>query len=361
MDEEPNQSQAPINITTSEGTIKEDVNNAEPIAEPVAADSSDHFTFDDFDSGITDKKPLQKDSTDAQHDIGELQKQDQTLVPPKRDYSKFDPEDAKILKTLHNRAFDYFSKRLLSVKQTEQEKQEALAQVKQVTEQAQGKILPSAWYEHPDAYMLAPDYQALNQKYDKISFESDHWQEQLIAIKEGRQWTRLLGYNRQSGQPVFSDPIDPSPSAEIGVLNAFNSMETAKQQIQSEALKLQTEFKDQYQQGSTFIDQALEKNIVKLMPELKPRKEQLDAFSQLMPKVYIGHPLLKLAANLFAIATNQANVISSLRGGVNSQAAIQQDKRRAGPGAIKTVGGAGKTDNNSEVIDFESIDKEFNS
>jgi hypothetical protein len=91
------------------------------------------------------------------------------------DYKKAEP----FLKNMSKEARQFFSARI-------KEQKTALAEVKK-SGPVNGQ-LPPAYYEHPDAYVLAPEYQQSVASLQNLTNELTHWQKQYAAVKAGKDW-----------------------------------------------------------------------------------------------------------------------------------------------------------------------------
>jgi hypothetical protein len=103
-----------------------------------------------------------------------------TLPTLPRDYTGYSPEEQNYLKQMSNESFNWVDKQIKESK----------------------KMAGSSVLQHPQGYILSPQYQQLNEEAHYKKTEAIIHQQNLAAINEGKDWTPLRGFDK-SGNPVF--------------------------------------------------------------------------------------------------------------------------------------------------------------
>lgn len=154
-------------------------------------------------------------------------------VTGQRDYSGFSDEEVRYLKQMSNTAFDFASKQLREKKQLETEKN-------------------NIYLQNPDAYQLDPQFKTIREDVTFFSQERQHWQQQLMNIKAGKQWTELQGWDK-SGNPVYSQPKEPTDLAEEEVRQRMLQADGLVRQASGSLQQLQQSYTQRIQQDTQQI------------------------------------------------------------------------------------------------------------
>jgi len=211
----------------------------------------------------------------------------------KRDYSQFtDPEMENIARALPNELFAKFSELAPKWK-------EAVEENKTLREIA--NKVPSFHYEHPEGYVLSSEWPQVTQAFNALSHETSHWEQQLLAIKQGEPWQDFLGYDNK-GQAVYKTVAAPENGqidyrAELHVSKAMNSASARLQQTQASAQNLITGYGQRVSSAKEEMRQ-LEKKLFPTMDKAKfagEDKESFDLAGQLIPPEFAKHPVADIA------------------------------------------------------------------
>jgi len=122
--------------------------------------------------------------------------------PKARDYSGFSDAEQKVLKAMSNEAFDYVSAQLKEKRELE-------------------KLKGAEYMQHPQAFVLDPQFQKLQEDAQYFNQEAKHWEQQLIAIEAGQDWAPIIGWN-QDGSPKLGPVQKATTEAKIRVGQAMN-------------------------------------------------------------------------------------------------------------------------------------------
>lgn len=276
----------------------------------------------------------------------------------KRDYSQFRPEDVEVLKRLPNQTFENFKQRLQQFYNLEKTHAEV---VKQLEEKAKNGV-PQNYYEHPQSYLLDPKFNELSGELNTIDYELNFAREQLVNIKQGRDWSLIEGY-KKDGSPVMRSvkaPEDGSVDhrAEIQLSNAISNLYNQRQQMQGQVGQIQASYAQQHQQAVQALRQAEDAFFPAFRDTAKlPEQAQklLGVVKEKIHPAFKDHPMTNLLAKAYVAQVYKDKELQSLREEIKTLKSIEEDSREAGPNLNKFQGGAasGKTgDKEWSLSDF---------
>jgi len=117
-----------------------------------------------------------------------------------RDYAEFPPELQALAKKLPNKLYNHFTETFARFKSDISERDAKIKSLTKDVEDASGKLIS----DHPESYVLDPEYRQTVNSYGRAQLESTHYTEQLALIDQGEPWTYIEGYS-QSGDPIYKE------------------------------------------------------------------------------------------------------------------------------------------------------------
>lgn len=219
---------------------------------------------------------------------------------PGRDYTKFiDPDMAEIASGLPNVLYAKFE-------QLAPKWKAALDENKTLREAA-AKI-PSFHYEHPEGYVLSPEWPKLTAAFNAYDHETKHWENQLYAIEQGELWRDFRGYD-EKGQPVYA-VVQPLENGKVDVkarIHAQKNLQVAQnqyQQVQAAAQNHITTYGQKVQNAKNEIDALCKKAFPSLDPVKfeGPDKEAYETVAQMVPEQFKNHPMTKIGQLTYVYA-----------------------------------------------------------
>lgn len=253
-----------------------------------------------------------------------------TEIPPAaRNYEGFDPVETKALKNMKNEHYTYMSAKLREYKAAETAKVELGKKLAETEKLLTDRGTPPSWYDHPEAYTLTPEFQELSSRFENMSAERSHYENQLVAIKEGREYTMILGYNK-AGQPVQSQPIKPSNQSEVQLMGLLQQYGAGEADIRAKVAGLQGNFRQTHDSAARDILKGLDDRIATLIPELRPVEKDWELFSAVIPKPFQGHPMTKFSEKLYGITIKQAAMLAKLMEAQKTASKVSADVVAAG-------------------------------
>lgn len=250
----------------------------------------------------------------------------------KRDYSPFDPDEVKALKKLPNREFSLVAPLLAKYKTERTELVDLRTKNTELLGQLAGKGIPQSWYEHPQAYTLTPEYGQIASTYNRLSTEQAHYQQQLELAAAGEEWTYITGYQKD-GTPLYSSPIAGGPKAQGALMGILSQAGSKMEHLNGRAQSIREGFNHRHQSDIQGLHNAIDQEIAKLNPELKPKDEAVKEVHSKLPPTFKGHPMAINVAKLVSVVVNQAQMLDKLQKAQGIKAAAKVDRKLAGPGA----------------------------
>lgn len=151
------------------------------------------------------------------------------------DYSGFAPEEANALKQMSTTARDFTIK--------------ILKERKELASQTGGSYL-----QHPDAYVLDPQFSALNEDVTFAEKEARHWQEQLVKAQNGEKWQPVEKWDAK-GNPILGPEQMPSVPAIEQMRTYMNKCIMVADHKRNELQQFAGHYKARIQQDANNIQQ----------------------------------------------------------------------------------------------------------
>jgi hypothetical protein len=254
-----------LDADTLKGDRKAPKDNSKEDTAEGGGDLAPDNDTDDNDLKPEPKKTLEDDLGEPGQDDG-----DETPAPAapakkgSRDYSKFrDPEMLEIARALPNHLFAKFE-------QLAPKYQAAMEELPKLRDAA--SKIPSFHYEHPDGYLLSPEWPKVTDAFHAYEHEVSHHERQLAAIENGEPWKEFMGYD-DKGAPQYK--VVPAPEngrvdiqSKIAVQKALNRAQSQLDSVQSKAHELITSYQTKRKQSL----QAVEEHQKKMFPTVDPAK-----------------------------------------------------------------------------------------
>ena len=252
-----------------------------------------------------------------------------------RDYSIFDPADVDALKKLPNAAFNRLRDRFVESKKIKDEldtlKKEVSSRPKE----------PTYLYEHPEGYMLQPEFTQLLTQEDNSNQIVNFYAEQLSKASEGEDF-QFINEQGQVQTVKLNGRVNSRANSLLQIeLNKYVQMQQqAKQAVQ--------QFQHRYKQGVATVGQQLKQLEDKFFPgfdeaKLSPEdKATYDYAYQITPEPLRNSPQTRLLAKAY-VEFARLSVTSTARiAELEKQLAALKPKSLptptpAGQGSVETV------------------------
>jgi len=267
-----------------------------------------------------------------------------------RNYDQYPEELRPVLKALNNQQFKQFAPKLKELHEKAQKAAELEAHVNDK---------PQFYYEHPEAYKLDPEYNQLVDTLNLVQFEQTHWEEQLIRIKRGEPWQDLMGYNQQTGEPIYKTHEAPTDgkvdfAAETAAQRVLTKLMGIGQARQSELANFQQVYEQSVQGASRELDELDKKLFPKIqeIDKLPPdEKKLMDIARDLAPRAMRSHPFVRTLGKSYVMFVRVLKLYQKVLQENEQLRGVSADARAAEPAVIPAGGGLPKAPRKPGEID----------
>lgn len=324
-------------------TVDKPVDKSEDLS-PAAKQAKEAAAKEEDDSGVDFMSFLaQKNKGDKVQQVAEkkvetasaktatevTQTQQVQATPQARDLTGIDAAHHDHFKRMSNEAF-------AAMKSIYQERESLKAEL---TKAKEGK-LPDSYYEHPDAYVLTPEFAQKAQASDMAAKVFQHWRTQLQNVRGGADTYQTLSINAQ-GQLEASAPIkvDRGTDTQLAELHAWahNQYMQAQADMNAYASVHKNNAANTKNWISQFESQAF--NIFDKEPAYKAMVA--DTVKQVLPPALQHNPLAPMFAKAIITMRMQAEMLN--KAGKPAQAQAQQQTTQARQPSAAEIAGGGVT------------------
>lgn len=245
---------------------------------------------------------------------------------PARDLDGLDEEEQEAFKNMNRKAYEklYPFYKKFKGKDKDLEELPTLREKLAAAEKATPK--PASYYDHEDAYLLQQEYRDALVQGRTLRDVQEHWQEQLVNIKEGKPFYDLT--QDEHGNLQRSAPIDPSPRAEAQILGLLSQVTQAQSTHQSKLESIKAQTKEQYNSYKTSISTVHEQLFGKYKDQLSPGANKL---LERFPEHVRSRPELVFAAHAYALLQHIVQTDKQAQVATNAAKANTNGQRSAGP------------------------------
>lgn len=289
------------------------------------------------DVGETNNEEVDPTPVEDDGDTVKLTEEEQKVIHGnnKRDFTGFDKDEIKLLKKLDNGRFLKVSQKWKELKEKAAEVETLKQQTTNLTKQLREGGIPETWSEHPEAYVLHPEYQKLSNDISRVDYEENFYRQQALRVKNGEEWQHITGY-QQNGQPILSQAMKASNEADIWLNSIIGKAAHVKGGIEQQINNIQRNFQHQHQSATTEIKTQIDQFVSKLIDPLKPKAEDEATIDKVLPASFKSNPMTYGYKKMFAVLLQQARYIQTLQGQQAAKAKINNDNKLAGANISRT-------------------------
>jgi hypothetical protein len=250
-----------------------------------------------------------------------------------RDYSGIAEEHKKLFKGMGNAEFNFAKQKYIENAELQKQIAELKAKPQQQTVQV---------YDHPEGYMLTPEYKTQSARSQVATNVKRHYMTQLAKAQRGERWTNVE-LDGQGNLKQVNEEQEPTPE---NIVQLTEWVTTLTQQEWDEKQKLNQLVQGSqtgYKSAVSKIDEAIQqyyKPLLDLKPE-DPLKKLQDNATNLVPEQFRGHPMTKLF--VLTLAEN-ARINGQFKALQQELATLKQNKvdaTKAQPTKAQFVSGKG--------------------
>jgi hypothetical protein len=348
---------APVQASNTPA-LQGEIASAEPVVadEPVQPSITDNdqteVNFADFSAAGNQVKPAAEPVTPIKPIEPSVSATTTVAAKPLvRDYSALPPEIRDHAKKMSNEAFaattEYVKKLTAERDLTKSE----------IAELKKGRI-PDSYLEHPDAYILTPEFTQAARASQEAQTIFAHWETQLNEVRQGALEYKPL-VRGQDGGMYYGTPVKADANTETSLLKMFNAAQQQAMQFQGKVEAVKAGFTDKHNEAKTWL-QSMEQNSNQVFNDEKnplsaAYKQTLGQF----PSTYKANPLAPLLAKSMVAngqlmqMLQQANTAKTTP---TVATVVAQQRKAAGPNMADIGGdGNGVTANkdNISIDDFK--------
>jgi hypothetical protein len=244
-----------------------------------------------------------------------------------RDYSMFPEAQREHFKKMGGEAYDFLKVELPRLQAKEQE----LAQTQQQLKELWGGEIPKHLGQHPRAYELHPQYQALSNQYNQVEFEKNFAYQQLVKLKAGEPFQMLKGYKKDSGQPVY-ETIEAGTSAhEVELSQMLNAASNVGMNVRQQLSNMQNNYTKGYDNDLKYIEQIKSDRWPGLKNPNDPIHADIAEFMEAVPQRFHDHPSTLVSAALYSDYKKALAMIDELKRTQITNGKIKDDKALMDP------------------------------
>jgi hypothetical protein len=390
-----------LNTINADGTINEApvapiVTKEAPVApvketpvEAVKEEQDDKTSFDDFKDVLN--QPLQHPAPKKTVEVPKVEKKEDVVLPKKedvvppvkkeeaptvtksdgtkalaRDYTGVSDEVKPLLERMSNEAFNHFKPLVLELPKLQQKLTES---EKRITELSSGRP-PENYNEHPDGYILSPEFSQAAKEVQEANIVATHWQQQFDAVEGGALKYKTLGRDAQ-GNLCTTGEVDAGADAKSKLLR---NMTWSQQQVDTKQARItliQESHKVKYQEAAAWLENAQKQWFTKVNEENHPLQPLIKSTLESFPATFRANPVAKALAKSLVLNVRFAEVISQLQknGGKMESAPDAKEQERlakikkqeleAGPTGTTAVAATApnKADEDVTMDDFDKVIK----
>lgn len=273
-----------------------------------------------------------------------------------RDYSGLPDDIVPLFKTMSNDAFAKLKPMYLESVANQQKVQE----LTQKLEQGGTKELPASYHEHPQGYVLSPDYAVAQQDANEATAVLDHWREQLDSVRNGATEYTTLARDPQTGQIVFGKPEKVDQRTLSKLESMYFNCNEQNNRFQQKLGTVKETFQQRHQTAVNDLN-TYEKNFFQILEDDKHPLVPVykDTLSKMNP-TFRNNPLAPFVAKSVTVIQALASALQQAKSGKTAEAAkkekVEAAVHRAGPTETASGGEVKKkTDEDVSIDDFNAI------
>lgn len=212
---------------------------------------------------------------------------------------------------------------------------------KKIKELQSGKQqVPEAYYEHPEAYTLLPEYKESATKINQINTARQFFQEQLDKASAGEDYQDLIVDDKGNFRPT--DPIPASPKAVQQIQQFLSTSYINLTQENARLANLQQSFKNRHQEELKSIQETEARYFPGYEKEDHPTRGIQKQVLEMLPAMFRSHPLAGVISKTAAANAVLKQKYSDLEQKYNALVGTKADAKAAGPKPKEATGGVTK-------------------
>lgn len=269
--------------------------------------------------------------------------------PVQRDLTGIAEEDAPLFRQMSNEAFNKLKP--IYLKQREAENQLVEYQ-KQLEEAKNNPQVPPHYFTHPRGFMLQDEYLAAVGDASKAQQIVDHWNRQMIKIRQGEKWQPLE--ENEKGDLVFGEERDADAEGEVFVNRQILFSQNQLTNVRNDLNGIITGFSSKSNDAINWV-----KNVENQFfpdydkPEHPTAQLQKSLLDQIHP-AFKSDPLAKILIKTGAANTLLQARIKQLEDELKTAKSLKNDMSKAQPPSSNFVSRPTNTAPTISISEFKS-------
>lgn len=229
---------------------------------------------------------------------------------PERDYTGIPEEDKETFRRMPRESFDKLKPLYLEHGKFKAEIDGLKQQLAEASKKSPN-ALPDAYYSHPEAYKLDPEYNNAVAAVNTANWCAGFWKEQLVKISKGEPY-QLLDTNDKGQIIILPDKLEPSEAGRIDIEEYLSGSRQALARWQEKSQQLQQNFGKIHAEDVGLLKEGEQK----FFPDYdkpdhwsKPIQEE---FIKKMPASQRNNVLLPILAKTVANNAKFSNTVKTL-------------------------------------------------
>lgn len=150
------------------------------------------------------------------------------------DLSPYSPEEQVVLKNMSVQSREYVAKIIKENKDL-------------------AKLKGAEYLQHPQAFILSPEFKELQENAHYANKEAMHWEEQLVRVEAGQEWQAITSWDKD-GNPILGPAQKPDTRIKLRLQEAMMKCRQTANGYEQQAQQLQTTFADRVKNDSQQIN-----------------------------------------------------------------------------------------------------------
>lgn len=270
-----------------------------------------------------------------------------------RDYSGIPDKLKGSFERMSNEAFDNLKPLFLQAQKDQAELVTVKEQLSKIPKEGQ---LPTSYYEHPNAYVLSPEYAQASNNAQQAALVLEHWREQLDNVRSGSKEFQMLGTDPSTGKIIITGKQSVNEKSQSFLESMFFNSDRQANQFQQHLTNASSSHRARYQTAIVGLKNYENATFKALTDPNHPLQLQVkDAMNRIDP-AFRDNPLLPvLAKALVSLTVVAQKYAAAVKNGGKATAAKPSKQSLAGPTASGSTAEALPKGNEVTMDDFEAV------
>ena len=332
-------------VPTNDPPAAEEPTAEEPAAEEGQEDIFKTVSFSDFKNPNKIDEPIEEPVKEETPEVKPL--------PPTRDYSEIAQEDVEYFKKMGNATFA----RMKPIYLEHRKHQEIVSAKEQELTVLKSNALPTDYFSHPNGYLLDPSYGKLAQSEYLAREIANHWKQQLINVRTGKDWQDLK-YD-EKGQLSKTEAKPASPEDEADILQQVTGTQMQWGKLQQDLQMHTQSFHKKHKEDVAFIDSVAKQYFPDYEKPDHPTAKIQQEILRGLPESFRNSPVSKLLKYSGAANALMKVQLRQMEDENKKLKGIKKDQQNAPPPSKSFLPGSTDVSPRVTFSDFQKAKEEY--